>query len=87
MSYQWMGDKHQIRRYPQELLKDFKWLNHIAPYQDPLYAFASIDHEYTLTIEGIRSQWMPPSPLEAGLPQQVYGNQYSPVISDYTLTF
>ncbi|NND09536.1 MAG: metallophosphoesterase [Saprospiraceae bacterium] len=87
MSYQWMGDKHQIKRYPQELLKDFKWLNHIAPYQDPLYAFASIDYKYNLTIEGIRSRWMPPSPSDAGFRQQVYGNQYSPAISDYKLTY
>lgn len=87
MSYQWIGDKNNAKRFPQKLLTDYKWLNHIAPYQDPLYAFATINPKGTMNVEGVKSQWMPPSPKEAGTPKQVFGNEYTPVISDYELKF
>lgn len=87
MSYQWVGYKHNAKRFSQELLKDYKWLNHIAPYEDPLYAFASINPKGKLKVEGVKSQWMAPTPKEAGTPPQVYGNRYSPIISDYQLKF
>lgn len=87
MSYQWIGDKQNAKRFPQELLKDYKWLNHLAPYEDPLYAFANINPNGTMQINGVKSQWMSPSPDEAGTPRQVFGNEYSPVISDYELKF
>lgn len=85
MSYQWMGDKQQVKRYPQELLKEYKWLNHIAPYEDPLYAFARVDLTGSFHLEGVRSTWMAPSPEEAGSPKPILGNQYSPIISNYHL--
>lgn len=85
MSYQWLGDKYKASRYPEALLKDYKWLDHVAPYKDPLYAFATIDPKGVMKIEGVKSEWMPPSPEEMGVPKQVYGNEYSPVISDYEI--
>jgi len=85
MSYQWMGEEHKASRYPREMLKEYKWLDHLAPYSDPLYAFAKLDLSESLEIQGIRSRWVPPSPQEAGVPKQVYGNQITPNISDYTI--
>lgn len=87
MTYQWIGDNSQAKRYPPEMLVEYKWLNHLAPYQDPLYAFASLNHKGTLKLKGVRSQWVSPSPSEMGLPKQVYGNEYTPIISDYTIRF
>ncbi len=87
MSYQWVGDQSQVKQTPPALLEQYKWLNHLAPYQDPLYAFASLDPAGSLEIKGVRSQWVSPSPTEMGLAKQVYGNEYSPEISDYKIEF
>lgn len=87
MSYQWIGDKYKTQRYPAELVKEYKWLNHLAPYEEPLYAFASLDPKGSLEIKGKKSQWISPSPQESGIARQVYGNEYSPIISDYKIDF
>lgn len=87
MSYQWLGDKYKTNRYPSELLKDYKWLDHLAPYQDPLYAFIEISSEGVLSMTGKKSKWLPPSPVELGVPAQTFGNQYSAEISDYKIPF
>lgn len=85
MSYQWIGDSFKKGQYSEEQLSEYKWLEHIAPYQDPLFATVHIEPGKKLLIEGVKSQWVPPSPEEAGIPAQIYGNQYSPIISDYEL--
>ncbi len=87
MSYQWLGEKYQAKRYDESVHEQYKWLAHTAPYQDPLYAFATLSPKGKLKIEGVRSQWLAPSPHEIGLPKQVMGNEYSPVISDYEIKF
>lgn len=88
MSYQWMEDNYKnTQRYPKEMYDAYKWLPNMATYKDPLYAFATIDPAGSMTIEGVKSQWMPPSPFEAGMPKNIYGNEYSAEISDYLLTF
>ncbi|MFK7922430.1 MAG: metallophosphoesterase [Bacteroidia bacterium] len=87
MSYQWIGDEYKTQRYSSELLTEYKWLNHLAAYEEPLYAFASLNPKGSLEIKGKRSQWISPSPQEIGIPRQVYGNEYSPIISDYKIDF
>ncbi len=88
MSYQWMDDKYRSTdRFPAEYYQRYKSLPNIAPYRDPLYAFASLDPGGTLTIEGVRSQWMPPSPYDLGMPRGVYGSEFTPQMSDYLLEF
>ena len=87
MSYQWIGEKHKTSRFPSELLKEYKWLDHLAPYQDPLYAFIEIDQDGTLDLTGRKTEWVAPSPKEAGVPDQIYGSEYSTVISDHNISF
>lgn len=87
MSYQWIGEKYQAERYSKELHKEFKWLSHIAPYKDPLYAFATINPKGKMKVEGVRSQWVAPSPEELGVPKAVYGSELTPHISDYEIKF
>ena len=87
-SYQWMEDKYRnTERYPQELYKKYKWLPNLATYKDPLYAIATLDAKGTLTIEGVKSEWVSPSPFDIGMPQGIYGSEYSAEISDYNLDF
>ncbi|MFH6602173.1 metallophosphoesterase family protein [Maribacter algicola] len=88
MSYQWMEDKYRnTDRFPEALYKEYKWLPNLAPYMDPLYAFAEIDPQGTMRIEGVKSQWMAPSPYDMGMPKPVYGSEYSAEISDYELRY
>lgn len=88
MSYQWMEDKYRnTERYSKALYGQYKWLANIAPYKDPLYAFATVDPKGSMIIEGVKSQWMSPSPYDLGMPKNIYGNEYSAEMSDYNLKF
>ncbi|NRB53816.1 MAG: metallophosphoesterase [Saprospiraceae bacterium] len=87
MSYQWLGEQYKTNRYSTELLKEYKWLAHLAPYQDPLYAFVEIDPAGVLSMSGKKSEWMSPAPAERGVPAQPFGNEYSAEISDYKIEF
>ena len=82
MSYQWLGDKYKAKRYSIGDHENFVHLEKVAPYQDPLYAIATIDPSGTLSIEGVRSQWLAPGPAELGVPDPVMGSKYSATISD-----
>lgn len=88
MSYQWMEDKYRCSdRYPKSLYEQYPWLANLATYQDPLYAFATVTSDGMLLVEGVKSQWVEPSPFSIGMPQGVYGNESSPKISDYQIDF
>ena len=88
MSYQWMEDKYKnTTRYPKEMYESYTWLPNLAPYKDPLYAFASLDPKGSMSIEGVKSEWVPPSPFDLGMPQGMLGSEYSACISDYDLIF
>lgn len=85
MSYQWMSDKYRsMDRYPKELYEEYKWLPNLAGYKDPLYAFVTIDPGGSVTIEGVKSEWISPSPFEMGMPEGMEGSRYSPEMSDYS---
>lgn len=88
MSYQWMSDAYKNKeRYPKDLYEKHKHLANLAPYKDPLYAFARLDPKGSMTIEGVKSQWVKPSPYDIGMPKGIFGSQYSAEISDYNLAF
>ena len=88
MSYQWMEDKYRnTERYPAALYEEYKWLANLATYKDPLYAFVDLDPKGNIAIEGVKSQWVSPSPYDMGMPKGVYGSEYSAEMSDYNLQF
>jgi len=88
MSYQWMSDKYKsMERFPKELYTKYKWLPNIAAYKDPLYAFASLDPNGSFLVEGVKSEWLSPSPFDIGMPKGILGSQLSAEISDYKLDF
>lgn len=87
MSYQWIGEKYKTSRYPTSMLADYKWLDHLAPYKDPLYAFVEIDPTGALALNGRETDWVAPSPTVAGVPKQIYGSEYSTKISNYKIQF
>jgi 3',5'-cyclic AMP phosphodiesterase CpdA len=88
MSYQWMDDKYKnTTRYPKEMYANYKWLANMATYKDPLYAFATLDPKGNMILEGVKSEWVSPSPFDLGMPRGILGSQYSASISDYDLGF
>ncbi len=88
MSYQWMSDKYTSKeRFAPEYYEQYKWLPNIAAYQDPLFAFATLQDQGTLEIEGVKSNWVSPSPSEMGMPKRIEGMQLSAEISDYKIDF
>lgn len=88
MSYQWMSDRYKTKqRFAPELYESYQHLEHLAAYQEPLYAFVELNPEGTLYLEGVKSTWMPPSPYDMGLPPGVEGMKFTPEVSSYSLPF
>jgi len=89
MSYQWLGEAYSNKsRYPESFYDTYQHLDKLAPYKDSLFAFAEIDvHQNKMTIEGIQSEWLAPSPADLDVPKQVYGAQSSASISDRVIRF
>lgn len=87
MSYQWSQKYTTTKRFPKELYEQYGNLPHIAGYKDPLYGFATLNAKGSMTIEGVKSDWMSPSPYDLGLPIETDGDVYSPQISDFEFMF
>jgi len=83
MSYQWLGEKYSSKdRYAAALYEQYPNLDKFAPYKDSLFTFIELDvSNGWLTIEGLQSEWLAPSPQDLGVPIQVYGARNSPEIS------
>jgi calcineurin-like phosphoesterase family protein len=88
MSYQWVSGKYKsTERFPKRFYKEYGNLPHIAGYKDPLYAFATIRPSGFMKIEGVKSDWMYPSPYDLGMPKKKEGESNTPQISDFNVEF
>jgi predicted MPP superfamily phosphohydrolase len=88
MSYQWLSSKYSsTERFPKELYKEYGNLPHIGAYKDPLFTFATLNSKGSMSIEGVKSQWLSPSPYEMGMEKGIEGMVYSSEISDYKIKF
>ncbi|SEJ33588.1 Calcineurin-like phosphoesterase [Cyclobacterium xiamenense] len=88
MSYHWTAATYQSwDRFPKADYEQYPSLPNIAAYEAPLYAFASLDPKGILQVEGVRSQWMSPSPYTLGMPKGFAGTLATAEISDYRLSF
>ncbi|MET2983720.1 metallophosphoesterase family protein [Aureibaculum conchae] len=88
MSYQWVSGKYEsTERFPKKFYKEYGNLHHIAGYKDPLYAFASLDPKGIMKIEGVKSDWMSPSPYHVKTPNNERLFDESIQISDYEIKF
>lgn len=86
MSYQWFQEYTSTERFSKALYEQYGNLHHLAGYVDPLYAFATIDPEGVFKIEGVKSEWMPPSPYSLGaMPNK--NDENAPKISDFKVPF
>ncbi len=78
-SYLWFEPASPGRYTDKSLYKKYPHLDNIALYQDPLYAFVSVDMKGNLSIKGVQSEWVSPVPE---FPEKVLGRRPSPSISD-----
>lgn len=80
MSYQWLGGDYQKIRYSEEVDEQYPWIKYTVPYRDPLFAFMTISPKGVLKIEGVKSEFVGPSPDELGYPEQPENNRTTPYI-------
>ena len=68
MSYYWVGGSRRHGSYPAHIHAAHPWIEYTSPYREPLWSTVTIDPEAgELRIEGVRSEWVGPSPQELGL--------------------
>lgn len=65
MSYQWLGSGYECIRYFEEVDKQYPTLKYTVSYKDPLYAIVTLK-QGELSVEGVQSEFVGPSPLELG---------------------
>lgn len=70
MSDFWLGDKFACVRYGKEVDAKFPHLKYTAPYRDPLFAIVTLEPK-KITIRGIESTWVGPSPKELKHPESL----------------
>ncbi len=85
MSYEWLGNQYQTIRYSNEIDEKFPWIKYTAPYREPLFAFVEIDSK-SIRIEGRKSEFVGPTPVELNYPKGPENNPNVPFISDRNLS-
>lgn len=83
-SYVWLPANARRDVYDAAAHKAHPYLNHVAPYRDPLWAVVTIDHDAaTLNIKGRTSAWVGPDPWARGALESAYPRDVQrPAISD-----
>lgn len=81
MSYQWLGGDYKTVRYSKEIDEKYEWIKYTVPYKNPLYAFVEISSD-RITIEGVKSSFVGPSPTELGCPEPPENNPTVPEITN-----
>ena len=80
MSYKWVGDKFQYKRFSPQIEEAFPNVSKTCPYKEPLYAVLTLDSEQEmLHIEGRETSFIGPSPNELKIP---YAEKMNPTISE-----
>lgn len=66
-SYYWVGEKLAHESLPSEIHQSHPSLKYTCPYVDPIFALLSVDPKSRkITIEGQKTKWIGPAPLDLG---------------------
>lgn len=84
-SYVWLPENARRKVYDEASHNQHPYLDHVAPYRDPLWALVTLDLDAgTLAIEGRASAWVGPDPWERGAPEKHYPRDKNrPAISNW----
>ena len=84
MSYKWVGDNYQYKRFPDHIEKTFPMVSRTCPYLEPLFSVIEIDKKnQTLKVFGNKTTFIPPTPKDLGIKDH---HKMKPTISDLNLT-
>ncbi len=69
MSYKWVGDDFQRKRFADHIEQTFPMVRNTCPYKDPLYTVVTLDSNLgRMNIEGRSTGFIAPDPVELGVP-------------------
>ena len=80
MSNYWLGGDYLCIRYSEEIDRQYPWVKYTAPYRDSLYGLVALESADTITIEGVDSEFVGPSPWELGYPHEAFRDRIVPRI-------
>ena len=87
LSYHWLGEKYKnLTRYSKEVYDAYPTTAYFIPYKDPLFALVELGSNQ-LQVSGMRSTWVGPSPVDTGVPPQIYGSEITPHISNRNIGY
>ena len=80
MSYKWVGEKFQYKRFSQQIEEAFPNISKTCPYKEPLYTVITLDTEKEmLHLEGKNTSFIAPSPSDLKIPN---AEKMNPIISE-----
>ena len=72
-SYVWLPDKARLKVYDEASHNKHPYLDHVAPFRNPLWAIATLHLDAgTLSLQGRASEWVGPDPWKRGAPEKDY---------------
>ena len=83
MSYKWVGEKFQYKRFSQQIEEAFPNISKTCPYKEPLYTVITLDTEQEmLHLEGKKTSFIAPNPSDLKIPN---AEKMNPIISERNL--
>jgi len=83
MSYKWVGEKFQYKRFSQQIEEAFPNISKTCPYKEPLYTVITLDTEQEmLHLEGKKTSFIAPTPSDLKIPN---AEKMNPIISERNL--
>lgn len=84
-SDQWVGEEYRCTtRYTPQDNEYRPSLSLVLPYKDPLYAIVKVGKKL-IKIKGTKSEFVPPTPEDLGIPADMYTTPLTATISDLTI--
>lgn len=86
-SYVWIGEPTMTeKRYPEEINKKYSLLKYSMTFTKPLYGIVTADKN-GITMKGSSAEFIPPTPKELNMPDEINTFPLVPWIKDFTLVF
>lgn len=86
-SYVWIGEPTMTeKRYPEEVNKKYSLLQNSMTYTKPLYGIVTVDKK-GIAMKGTSAEFMPPTPQELNMPDEINTFPLVSWIKDFSLSF
>ena len=86
-SYVWIGKPTMTeKRYPEEINKKYSLMEYSMSYTKPLYGIVTVDKN-GMTMKGTSAEFVPPTPQDLGMPDEINTFPLVSSIKDVSLSF